>query len=155
MIKNKKGFTLIELLLVIAILGILAWLITPNMLSSLKKGRDARRKQDLGNIQKALEMYYEDKKAYPSSLIFNAKFCEASCADGEKVYMQKVPTDPSSNSAYSYFFCPATDGQSYQLYASLENVNDFQIIIPDSSCTLNCGSGHSCNYGISTSNTNP
>ena len=43
----KKGFTLIELLIVIMILGVLAALITGNFFTSLKKGRDAKRKADL------------------------------------------------------------------------------------------------------------
>ncbi|PIP15252.1 hypothetical protein COX47_00635, partial [Candidatus Roizmanbacteria bacterium CG23_combo_of_CG06-09_8_20_14_all_35_49] len=58
---NRKAFTLIELLLVIIILGVLATLIIGNFFTSLKKGRDARRKGDLEQIQRALEMYYEDK----------------------------------------------------------------------------------------------
>jgi len=64
---NKKGFTLIELLLVIIILGFLTSLIAGNFFTSLKKGRDARRKGDLEQIQRALEMYYEDNRAYPNS----------------------------------------------------------------------------------------
>ena len=54
---NKKGFTLIELLLVIIILGVLSALITGNFFTSLKKGRDAKRKADLEQTQRALEMY--------------------------------------------------------------------------------------------------
>jgi len=74
---NKKGFTLIELLVVIIVLGVLAALISGNFFTSLKKGRDAKRKADLEQIQRALEMYYEDKKAYPTfTFPFGGKLCE-------------------------------------------------------------------------------
>ena len=69
---NRKAFTLIELLIVIIILGVLAALITGNFFTSLKKGRDAKRKADLEQVSRALEMYYEDKKAYPDSLTFGS-----------------------------------------------------------------------------------
>jgi len=156
--KKSNGFTLIELLISIAILAVIAFLITPNLLTSLKKGRDARRKTDLSNIQKALEMYYEDKSKYPDSLTFGSKFCEDTCAAGEKVYMQKLPDDPSSSSDYMYSYCPELDRQSYRLYASLENLNDLQIIDDDNlACVtyLGCGTNHLCNYGISSPNTTP
>ncbi|MGB9706948.1 MAG: type IV pilin protein, partial [Microgenomates group bacterium] len=64
-IKPKFGFTLIELLVAVAILGILATVGLGSFQSSQMKGRDARRKSDLSQIQKALEMYYNDKGAYP------------------------------------------------------------------------------------------
>src|SRR3989338_3495686 len=97
---SKKAFTLIELLIVIVLLGVLAALISGNFITSLKKGRDAKRKGDLEQITRALEMYYEDKKSYPltAGLTFGEKFCENNpCgATSDKVYMQKVPNDPIS-----------------------------------------------------------
>ena len=68
----KKGFTLIELLIVIVILGILAAFISGNFFSSLKKGRDVRRKADLSSVKKALEMYYEDHLVYPDGLVWGS-----------------------------------------------------------------------------------
>lgn len=152
MTKTNKGFTLIELLIVIAILAILAFIITPNLLSSLKKGRDAKRKGDLGNVQKALEMYYEDRGVYPlqAGVVFDAEF-----SVGGKVYMIRLPQDPSAPAGYRYYYCPSTDSQSYQLYASLENTQDPQVIDPFTCGTSNCGTNHTCNYGISSPNSTP
>ena len=61
----KKGFTLIELLVVIAILGLLATVGLSSFRTSQLKGRDSKRKSNLSQIQKALEMYYNDYGQYP------------------------------------------------------------------------------------------
>lgn len=164
---KQNAFTLIELMIVIAILGVLSVLIGGNFITSLKKGRDTQRKADLSNIQKALEMYYEDKKIFPTiTITFGSKLCEtASCASGEKVYMQKVPNDPISSKTYEIAI-PA-NGSSYKLYACFENT---QQILPyaaaltpgfAATCTTSCfnnttpPSAIKCIYGISSSNTSP
>jgi len=160
-----NGFTLIELLIVIVILGILAALITGNFFTSLKKGRDARRKADLEQIQRALEMYYEDKKAYPvtAGLTFGGKLCENNpCVASDKVYMQKAPNDPISGKNYQYL---SADGTSYRLFACLEN--NLQILpynslsgSPTIPCATQCQkqdlSGNiTCYWGISSTNISP
>ena len=159
---NKKGFTLLELLIVIAILGVLAAMITGNFFTSLKKGRDAKRKGDLEQIQRALEMYYEDKKAYPvtADLDFGGKLCETIlCAASEKVYMQKVPDDPISGKSYQYLSLTGTD---YKLFACLEN--NLQILPYESTeSTLTCGvcrnsantADVNCIWGVSSTNISP
>ncbi|PIR63358.1 MAG: hypothetical protein COU64_04980 [Candidatus Pacebacteria bacterium CG10_big_fil_rev_8_21_14_0_10_40_26] len=160
----KKGFTLIELLIVIIILGVLAALITGNFFTSLKKGRDAKRKADLEQITRALEMYYEDKRTYPTfALPFGGKLCEtASCLVAEKVYMQKLPDDPVSGKDYQYL---SSDGTNYKLFACLEN--NLQMLPYISSGYIapmtSCGSCQdsagatvpNCIWGISSSNISP
>ncbi|MDE2031107.1 MAG: prepilin-type N-terminal cleavage/methylation domain-containing protein [Patescibacteria group bacterium] len=66
--KNNEGFTLIELLVVIAIISILSSIILASISSARARSRDAVRKQEMKQIQSALEMYYIDHNAYPSSL---------------------------------------------------------------------------------------
>lgn len=148
------GFTLIELMVVIAILGVLSAMISGNFLTSLKKGHDARRKGDLEQVQRALELYYEDKKAYPTSFTFGSKFCETvSCDAGQKIYMQKVPNDPSSGNNYVY---GTTDGTFYKLYSCIENSQDQGAGVNQSGYTgTSCGRCGICKYGISSPNTTP
>jgi len=68
--KYKKGFTLLEILLVIAAIGILAAivLIAINPNKQIAQARDTVRQVDINTIQKALEQYLIDNKAYPSSI---------------------------------------------------------------------------------------
>jgi len=69
--KHKRGFTLVELVVVIAILGVLALLIVPNV---AKRVSDAEKSVDTANlkmIQKAIDMYYIDNSAYPPAENFS------------------------------------------------------------------------------------
>ncbi len=49
--KNLKGFTLLELVIVIAIIGILAVIVLPSMISALAKARDSKRMTELRGVQ--------------------------------------------------------------------------------------------------------
>lgn len=141
-----RGFTLIELLVVITILGILSVVGLGSFQSSQAKGRDAQRKQDLGQIQRALEMYYNDYKGYPATADF-VGFGVTWEDVNETLYMKTVPNDPRGGD-----YCYESDGIYYKLYAKLENLQDSKRITPDSTvCTLANG----YNYGVSSSNIAP
>jgi general secretion pathway protein G len=64
---GKNGFTLIELLVVISIIGVLLSIVLVSTSNTRKKARDAKRKSDIVQIKKALEMYHIDNKRYPLS----------------------------------------------------------------------------------------
>lgn len=145
---KKNGFTLIELLVAIVIMGILVTLLMANYLGAQKRGRDARRKQDLSQVQKALEMYYNDKREYPDAAagaISGGAWGGAWQIAGE-VYMAEVPADPVNDATYKYYYAVNVNGeatnQSYALYSKLENLNDSDI---------NDALG-SYNYGVASSN---
>jgi len=142
---KESGFTLIELLVVIAIIGVLATVGFGSFQSSLTKGRDAQRKHDLGQIQKALEMYLNDKGKYPTSIPNLTTSGEWRDTNGT-LYMKSVPQGPRGD-----YYCYEADptSTSYQLYATLENMKDPKKITPASA---NCAS---YNYGVSSSNTTP
>ena len=73
--KNKnKGFTLIELLVVIAIIGILSSVVLASLSTARQKSRDAKRISDIGQVQLALELYFDRSQSYPST---SASICGA------------------------------------------------------------------------------
>ncbi len=64
---NKKGFTLIELLIVIAIIGIVAAIAIPNLLTALQKGKQKATMGDMRGIGTAIESYMTDMYMAPGA----------------------------------------------------------------------------------------
>lgn len=62
-----KGFTLIELMMVLAIIGILAAIIIGALNSSREKAQEKKMLQEIGELRKALELYYDKHGQYPST----------------------------------------------------------------------------------------
>lgn len=60
-----RGFTLLELLIAIAILGLLASIISAPITATRQRSRDAKRIEDFRVIRDALEMYQNDHGVYP------------------------------------------------------------------------------------------
>ncbi len=147
-IKKKSGFTLIELLVVIAILGILAAIGLRSFRSSQIKGRDAQRKHDLGQLQRALEAYYNDKGLYPLPGELPGPGIEWQDLDTGTLYIKSMPADPSGQS-YLY---ESTAGVNYKIFAYLENQKDRDI--EDCVVTMgkDCSAPGPCNYGVSSAN---
>lgn len=152
------GFTLIEILIVIVILGVLSSLISGNFINSLKKGNDTKRKTDLDQVRKALELFYEDSGTYPSftgnKIPANESFClNDDCGAGSKVYMQKLPSDTKSGCFYAYY----TDAKTYyKIYSFIENPDDNGGGVKQAGYGVSCCSdGTKCKYGISSPNLGP
>jgi type II secretion system protein G len=142
-VRRQKGFTLIELLVVIAIIGILSSVVLASMNASRQKGRDAKRKQDFKSLQVALEMYYNDNNAYPSTgaaaanpgggwYSTQAGNWIAALVTGGQISM--IPKDPvnidrgpwcwSGNSTQNTIYVYISDGQRYVLCGWMENTAD-------------------------------
>ncbi len=99
---NKKGFTLFELLVVISIIGVLVAVASVSYSAAQKRGRDAKRRQDMQAVQKAFEQYYAENNTY-----------NATCADMAGALPGGLPSDPKpgwtsyqgSCTSTSYCYC--------------------------------------------------
>ncbi len=65
---NKKGFTLIELLIVVAIIGIVAAIAIPNLLTAIQKAKQKATMGDMKSIGTAVESYMTDNYIAPGAL---------------------------------------------------------------------------------------
>ena len=63
----QLGFTLIEVMVVIAIIGIMATLIVPQIMSKPDEARVIAAKQDINSIVQALKLYRLDIGRYPTT----------------------------------------------------------------------------------------
>ncbi len=119
---SPKGFTLIELLVVIFIIGILASIILVNIAGIRGRAKDAKKKNDLMEMKKALRLYYNDHQGYPLS--DDHKIDPDYVSDGEfynpdsnEVYMKDLPD------GYLYDCFPANSDE-FRLRINLENISD-------------------------------
>lgn len=147
MLAYISGFTLIELIVVMAIMSIIATTFFGNFYSTFTKGRDSQRKQNIESVGKALELYYNDNRAYPT-VIPGGGTPLVNPANPSTVYMVQIPADPAASVDYCY----NSDGTYFKLYTQLENKNDPKLI-PTITCSGTGIPGY--NYGISSGNVRP
>ncbi len=95
---HQRGFTLIELMVVLAILGVLAALVVPNVLNRADDARATAAKTDVGNLMQALKLYRLDNQTYPTAEQgLNALVTKPTTGPAPlnwKPYIDKLPNDP-------------------------------------------------------------
>ncbi len=135
--KNTKGFTLIELLVVIAIIGILSSVVLASLSTARAKSRDARRISDVGQIQLALELYFDSSSSYPVTAYAAITTPLAPLAP---TYLPKLPVDPQNTGNYVYKYYGSTT--KYALTSTLER-GDNSALLTDADILSATGYGYS------------
>ena len=130
--KENQAFTLIELLVVISVIALLASIILAALSAGRAKARDAKRVADLGQLQKALELYYSSQQpnTYPvegcsSGFAGNQNnptdylSCWLDLQTKLQPYIKKLPLDPKDDNSGSYptpyWYQARNSGQGYLL----------------------------------------
>jgi general secretion pathway protein G len=99
-LRSIKGFTLVEVMVVVVILGILAAIIVPKIMSRPEQARIVKAKQDILAIQSALDLYKLDNSFYPTTdqglaaLITKPTSNPVPRNWKSDGYLQKLPVDP-------------------------------------------------------------
>lgn len=104
---KSGGFTLIEIMVVVVILGILAAVAVPRIMSRPDTARITKAKQDIRVVENALKLYRLDNFVYPSTEQGLEALVEQPAGEPAAKnwkaggYLDRVPLDPWGN-PYQY-----------------------------------------------------
>ncbi|MCQ4244870.1 type II secretion system major pseudopilin GspG [Pseudomonas stutzeri] len=118
--RTQGGFTLIEIMVVVVILGILAALVVPQVMSRPDQAKVTVAKGDIKAIGAALDMYKLDNFTYPSTQQGLDALVKKPSGNPQPKnwnrdgYLKRLPKDPWGND-YQYL-SPGTQGQ-FDLYS--------------------------------------
>ena len=99
-VRARRGFTLLEVMVVIVILGILAALVVPKIISRPDEARVIAAKQDIASLMQALKLYRLDNQRYPTteqglqSLVMKPASAPIPLNWKQGGYIERLPKDP-------------------------------------------------------------
>jgi len=99
-LRGPRGFTLLEVMVVIVILGILAALVVPRIISRPDEARVVAAKQDIASLMQALKLYRLDNQRYPTTeqglqaLVTKPTAGPIPPNWKKGGYVERLPTDP-------------------------------------------------------------
>jgi general secretion pathway protein G len=117
---SASGFTLIEIMVVVIIIGLLAAVIVPQVISKVDEAKVTKAKSDIQSLETALTMYRLDNSKYPTTEQGLAALSTQPTDPSIKHwrpggYIQRISKDPWGND-YQYVY-PGTHGKEYDLFS--------------------------------------
>ncbi|KQT59800.1 type II secretion system protein GspG [Methylobacterium sp. Leaf456] len=115
--ERQAGFSLVELLVVLAIIGMIATMVTPQVLGYLGRARGDTARVQVKNIAQALELYYLDLGSYPTAQQGLQALVQPSGPTWRGPYLRDARglIDPW-NQPYLYR-SPGLGGKPYEIYS--------------------------------------
>ncbi len=110
--RGEKGFTLIELLIVVAILGVLAAVVIPNVGRFIGRGETEAGETELSNVQSAVVAMMVDNGV---SSLPNAKSGSGNATNNMSIFPDDSPVDEKGMDANGVNYT-AGDGIGFVLY---------------------------------------
>jgi len=109
----RPGFTLTELMVVMAIIVILAGILTPVVGKLRTRAKEARARREINILRDALLDYYAEYTTFPvNSVAADQDALQKGLVDDTKFFMGGLPDDPFNDSGtYRYYSC--NDGDTY------------------------------------------
>jgi len=107
---GSRGFTIIELLIVMAILGMLAVMVAPNLFNQADSARRDAVLSQISSLGSALDAYRLDIGQYPDSLEGLVRDSSSRSTWNGPYIRGELPVDPWGND-YQY----ESDGRDYSL----------------------------------------
>lgn len=122
--RGQRGFTLIELLIVVAIIGILAAIAIPNLLSAMQRSKQKRTMADMRSIATAWESYAVDWNFYWNSgfsQLTNTIANSALKGELEPDYIKEMPANDGWSEPWNFFTDNAQRATEYQIWSYGKN----------------------------------
>jgi len=153
LLSEQQGFTLIELLVVVIIIGILAAVATPALISNIGKARETEATNSLGTISRSQQAYHFERQTFADTIVkLNSNvsvnsayynFPDPSVATNILVQHQAIPSDTNNkfivkNYASGVYF-DTTSGNFNIILCQGNGIN--QLVDAPSSVSGNCSNG--------------
>ncbi len=123
-VQCKRGFTLVELLVTCALLAVIAAVILFGLVNARNQSKDARAMADIKQIQRVVEIYYDQNGTYPTPTCATSGgwYRSDKNASGEcwivlqstlGSWLPKLPVHPDNTGNYVYAYKPQNGGAGY------------------------------------------